>query len=111
MFITNSILLLLNYSKINFNFFGVLFKPNIYIFIICEGLNQLRCLIYNLGNFKILLFSKKSFKLDCYYFSYNGKAFSEVKTTFFILEFRLTIKIISLKVFLLERYKRQAKIK
>ncbi|OCK92393.1 uncharacterized protein K441DRAFT_570502, partial [Cenococcum geophilum 1.58] len=64
-----------------------------------------RCLIYNLGNFKTLLFSKKSFELNCYYFSYNRKAFSEVKTTLSIPEFRLTIKITSFKVFPLEYYK------
>ncbi|OCK90117.1 uncharacterized protein K441DRAFT_580995, partial [Cenococcum geophilum 1.58] len=70
-----------------------------------------RCLIYNLGNFKTSLYSKKSFELNYYYFGYNRKAFSEVKTTLFIPEFRLTIKITSLKVFPLERYKRQAEIK
>ncbi|OCK98038.1 uncharacterized protein K441DRAFT_545760, partial [Cenococcum geophilum 1.58] len=70
-----------------------------------------RCLIYDLGNFKILLFGEKSFELNCYYFGYNRKAFSEVKTTLSIPEFRLTIKITSLKVFPLERYKRQAEIK
>jgi len=79
--------------------------------MICKGSDQPKCLIYNLGNFKTLLYSEKSFELDYHYFSYNGKAFSEVKTTLSILEFRLTIKITSLKVFPLERYKRQAKIK
>jgi len=82
-----------------------------YVLIIYKGLDQLRYLIYNLGNFKTLFFSEKSFKLDCHYFSYNRKAFSEVKPTFFILEFYLTIKITSFKVFPLECYKRQAKIK
>jgi len=77
-----------------------------YILIIYEGLDQSKCLIYNLGNFKTLLFSEKSFKLNCHYFSYNRKVFSEVKTTLSILEFHLTIKIISLKVFPLEHYKR-----
>ncbi|OCK90072.1 uncharacterized protein K441DRAFT_580940, partial [Cenococcum geophilum 1.58] len=70
-----------------------------------------KCLIYNSNNFKTLLFSKKSFELNYYYFGYNGKAFSKVKTTLSILKFRLTIKIISLKVFPLEHYKRQAEIK
>ena len=74
-------------------------------------MDQLRCLIYNLGNFKTLIFNEKSFKLDCYYFSYNRKAFGEVKTTLFILEFCSTIKIISLNVFPLERYEKQAEIK
>ena len=111
MFTTNSVLLFLDYSEINFNLFQALFKPNIYIFIICEGLNQPKYLIYNLGNFKTLIFGKKSFKFNCHHFSYNRKAFGEVKTTFFILEFHLTIKIISLNVFPLEYYKKQAKIK
>jgi len=74
-------------------------------------LDQPRCLIYDLGNFKTLLFGEKSFKLNCHYFGYNRKAFSEIKTTLSILEFRLTIKITSLKVVPLERYKRQAEIK
>ena len=79
--------------------------------MIYKGSDQLKCLIYNLGNFKTSLFSKKSFKLNCHYFGYNRKAFSKVKTTLSILEFRSIIKITSLKVFLLEYYKRQAKIK
>ena len=111
MFITNSILPLLDYNKINFNLFWVLFKLNIYIFTIYKGLNQLKCLIYNLGNFKTSIFGEKSFKLNYHHFGYNRKAFSKVKTTFFILKFRLTIKIISLNIFLLECYKKQAKIK
>jgi len=109
--ITNSLLPLLDYSEINFNLLWALFKPNTHILIIYEGSDQPRCLIYNLGNFKTSLFSEKSFELDYYYFSYNGKAFSEVKTTLSIPEFHLTIKITSLKVFPLRYYKRQAEIK
>ena len=109
--ITNSLLPLLDYSEINFNLLWALFKLNTHVLIICEGLDQPRCLIYDLSNFKTLLFGEKSFELDCHYFGYNGKAFSEVKTTLSIPEVRLTIKITSLKVFLLEHYKRQAEIK
>ena len=79
--------------------------------MICKGSDQLRCLIYNLGNFKTSIFGEKSFKLNCHHFSYNGKAFSKVKTTLFIPEFRLTIKITSLNIFPLECYKKQAEIK
>ena len=79
--------------------------------MICEGSNQLRCLIYDLGNFKTLIFGEKSFKLNCHHFNYNGKVFSEVKTTFSILEFCLTIKITSLNIFPLEYYEKQTKIK
>ena len=111
MFITNSVLPLLDYGEINFNLFWALFKPNTHVLIIYEGLDQLRYFIYNLGNFKTLIFGEKSFKLNCYHFSYNGKVFSEVKTTLFILEFRLTIKITSLNVFPLECHKKQAEIK
>jgi hypothetical protein len=82
-----------------------------YIFMIYKGLDQLRCLIYNSGNFKTLFFGEKSFDLNYYYFSYNRKAFSEIKITLSIPEFHLTIKITSLKVFLLEYYKKQAEIK
>ena len=74
-------------------------------------MDQPRCLIYNSGNFKTLIFGEKSFELNCHHFSYNGKAFGEVKTTLSILEFRLTIKITSLNIFPLERYKKQAEIK
>ena len=81
------------------------------VLMICKGSDQLKYLIYNSGNFKTPLFGKKSFKLKCYYFSYNRKAFGKVKTTFFIPEFHSTIKITSLKVFPLERHERQAKIK
>jgi len=110
-FITNSVLPLLDYSKINFDLFWALFKPNTHVLTICKGSDQLRCLIYDSGNFKTSLFGEKSFKLDCHYFSYNGKAFSKIKTTLSIPEFCSTIKITSLKVFPLKRHKKQAKIK
>jgi hypothetical protein len=82
-----------------------------HVFTIYKGLDQLKCLIYDSGNFKTLIFSEKSFELNCHHFSYNGKAFGEVKTTLSILEFCLIIKITSLNIFPLEYHEKQAEIK
>ena len=94
---------MLQHGHITYNLLWAVFRLGSYVFTICFGIKEPRCVIFDAGE-EVTQSDETWFNLECRFLDYNGVKFGETGIFLRIVKFRGLKPIQSLKAFPLRHY-------